>query len=152
MLSQIVNQIGPGRKRATALNFLEQARSMLGASVHAEDQEQMNALFEIARAFSRYDSKRAFEVVEPLVEQFNEMSTAAVVLNGFGQRYYQDGELMMQNGNSVANSASQLIIALGTLAPANFERAKAAANMVHPAEVRLGAYLAIAQQAIQGTK
>ena len=152
MLSQIVNQIGPGRKRATALNFLEQARSMLGAAVHAEDQEQMNALFEIARAFSRYDSKRAFEVVEPLVEQFNEMSTAAMVLNGFEQRYYQDGELMMQNGNSVANSASQLSIALGTLAPANFERAKAAANMIHPAEVRLGAYLAIAQQAIQGTK
>lgn len=59
---------------------------------------------------------------------------------------------MMQNGNSVANSASQLSIALGTLAPANFERAKAAANMIHPAEVRLGAYLAIAQQAIQGTK
>ncbi len=34
----------------------------------------MNALLEIARVTSRYDSKRAFEMVEPLIDQFNEMS------------------------------------------------------------------------------
>jgi hypothetical protein len=147
MLSQVVNQIGPGQKKATALNLLEQARAMLSPSLQAENQEQMNALFEIVRAFSRYDSKRAFEVVEPLLDQFNEMSTAAVLLNGFGQEYFQDGELMM-NGNTVANVANQLTTALGTLATANFDRAKAAADRVQRPEVRIGAYLAIAQQTV----
>jgi hypothetical protein len=148
MLSQIINQIGPGQKRATALNLLEQARSMLSPSAQADNQEQMNALCEIARAFSRYDSRRAFEIVEPLLDQFNEMSTAAAALNGFGQEYFQDGELIMQNGNSVANAANQLTQALGTLSTGNFDRAKAAADRVQRPEVRLTAYLVIAQQAI----
>ena len=149
LLSQIVNQIGRGQKTATALNLLELARSMLGASVQAEDQEQMMALLEIGRAFSRYDSKRGFEVVEPLVDQFNELSAAAVTLNGFGQQYYQEGELIMQNGNSVANTANLIVMTLGSLTSANFDRAKAAADRIHAPEVRLSAYLGIAQQAIQ---
>jgi hypothetical protein len=152
VLSQIVNQIGLGQKSATALNLLEQARSMVGSSVRVENQEEMSALLEIGRAFSRYDPKRAFEVVEPILDQFNEMSAAALVLNGFGQQYYQDGELVMQNGNSVANAATQLMATLGALAIANFDRAKAVADRVERPEVRIGAYLAIAQQAISPTE
>src|SRR4030095_7991501 len=107
-----------------------------------ESEDEMSALLEIARAFSRYDSKRAFEVIEPIMIQFNEMSAAAQVLDGFGQQYYQDGELFMQNGNSVANAANQLITALGSLALANFDRAKAGADRVERPEVRISAYLA----------
>lgn len=150
MLSQVVSQIGPGQKREAALNLLQLARSALGVSVQAEDQEHMNALLEIARAFARYDSKRGFEIVEPLLDQFNDMSAAAIVLDGFGQKYYQDGELIMQEGNSVVNTANQLIVALASLAPENFDRAKAGADRIHPPEVRLAAYLAIAQRAING--
>jgi hypothetical protein len=148
MLMQIANQIGPGLKRAQALNLLEQARSMLGTSPRVENQEQMGALLEIARAFSRYDSKRAFEIVEPLLDQFNELSAAALVLNGFGLESYQDGELQMQNGNSVSNLANQLCQALSTLTPSNFDRAKAGADRLERQEVRINAYLAIAQKAM----
>jgi hypothetical protein len=152
MLRQIVNQIGPGQKKAAALAFLEQARSMIGVALQAEDQEQMGALLEIGRAFSRYDSKRGFEVVEPLIDQFNEISTAAITLNGFGQEYYQDGELIMNNGNNVANTANQIAQTLAAMALSNFDRAKAAADRVRPPEARLQAYLNIAQQAIQEAK
>jgi len=151
-LAQIVNQIGPGQKNATALNLLEQARSMLMPSARVENQEQMSALLEIARAFSRYDTKRAFEIVEPILDQFNEMTIAAQILDGFGQQYYEDGELVMENGNSVANAATQLTAALGTLALVNFDRAKAGAERIGRPEVRIGAYLAIAQQAISPTE
>jgi len=151
-LSQIVNQIGPGQKRAAALNLLEQARILVGSSVRIESQEEMSALLEIGRAFSRYDPKRSFEIVEPILNQFNEISAAAEVLDGFGQQYYQGGELIMQNGNSVANAATQLIAALASLAVANFDRAKAVADRVERPEVRIGAYLAIAQQTINPTE
>ena len=152
ILSQIVNQIGPGQKKATALLYLEQARSMLGPSPQAEDQDQMRALLEIGRAFSKYDSNRAFEIVEPLLVQFNEISESAVALNGFGQKYYQDGELIMTNGNAVAEAGNQLSTALASLALANFERAKTAADRIHPTEVRIQAYLAIAQQTMEVAK
>lgn len=152
ILAQIVNQIGPGQKKETALSQLEQVRSMLGPAARVENQEQMNALLELARAFSRYDSKRAFEIVEPILDQFNEMSAAAQALDGFGQQYYEDGELVMQNGNSVANVATQLTAALGTLALVNFDRAKTGAERIGRPEVRIGAYLAIAQQAISSTE
>lgn len=148
MLGQIVSQIGPGQKRASALSLLEQVRTMLAPLARVENQEQMGALLELARAFSRYDAKRAFEIVEPMLDQFNEMSAAAAVLDGFGQQYYEGGELVMQNGNSVGSMATQLTAALGTLALVNFDRAKAGAERISRPEVRISAYLAIAQHAL----
>src|SRR6185503_13175177 len=86
--------------------------------------------------------------VEPLLDQFNEMAAAAQVLNGFGQDFYDEGELAMHNSSSLANFGNQLIQTLGILAPANFDRAKAGAERLERPEVRLIAKLAIAQQAI----
>jgi hypothetical protein len=149
ILSQIVNQIGPGLKSATAIQYLQQARNLLSASGQAEDQQQMYALLAIGRAFSKYDSARAFEIIEPLIDQFNDISAAAVTLNGFGQKYYQDGEVITHNGNVVADTAKQLAAALGSLALINFDRAKAAADRIHPVDVRIDVYLTIAQQTVQ---
>jgi len=148
MLSQIVNQIGPGLKSATAIQYLQQARNMLGPSAQAEDQQQMYALLAIGRVFSKYDSARAFEIIEPLVDQFNDISAAAVTLNGFGQKYYQDGEMVTHNGNAVADTANQLAMTLGSLALINFDRARAAADRIHPVDVRIDVYMTIAQQTI----
>jgi hypothetical protein len=148
-LSQIASQIGPGQKRANVINFLEQARSLLGPSVQAQEQEQMNALIEIARAFARYDSKRSFEILEPLIDQFNELCAAARTMEGFGAESYEDEELNMQSGSSVAQIAQRMSSALGTLALVNFERAKSTSDTLRLPEVRLRAYLEMAQQTVQ---
>ncbi|MDX6384495.1 MAG: hypothetical protein QOK48_2068 [Blastocatellia bacterium] len=152
MLSLLVSQIGPGLKRATALQYLEQARNILGPSTQAGDQNEMYALLAIGRAFSRYDSTRAFEIVEPLVDQFNEISSAALVLNGFGQKYYQDGEVMMNNGNVVGETSNQIAATLSALAQVNFDRAKATAERIRLPDVRIQVYLTIAQQTIEPSK
>ncbi|HKV34774.1 MAG TPA: PPC domain-containing protein [Pyrinomonadaceae bacterium] len=149
LLGQIARQIGPGQKRAAAMNLLEQARAMLAPGGLAQDQEQMTALLELARAFVRYDAKRAFEIAEPLVDQTNEICSAARTLEGFGPEYYQNDELDMQNGNSVSNVVTQISSALGTLAITNFERSKSMADRLRLPEVRLRAYIDIAQQTIQ---
>lgn len=146
MLSQIAGQIGPGQKRATALALLEQARGLLSSSAQAHSQSEMNALLEIARAFSRYDTKRAFEIVDPLVDQFNEMTIAARTLEGFGYQYYEQDELNLNNGNAVGGTATQITTTLGSLAQKNFDRAKATADRLRLPEIRLRAYLDIAQQ------
>ena len=112
----------------------------------------MVALFEIARAFSRYDSKRAFEIIDPLIDQVNELCGAIRILEGFGAENYEDDELNMRNGNTVANMAGQMSTVLGTLALSNFDDAKAEADRVRLPEVRLRTYMEIAQQTIQGVK
>jgi hypothetical protein len=152
MLSQVIRQIGPGQKRANAVNLLEQARSLLAPGVQAQDQEQMFVMLELARAFSRYDMKRAFEIIDPLVDQLNEICAAARTLDGFGMDFYQDDELDLQNGNSVANLVVQTSSALGSMAIVNFERAKSTTERLRQPEVRLRVYLEIAQQTIQAAK
>jgi hypothetical protein len=71
-------------------------------------------------------------------------------LDGFGPEYYEDEELSLQNGNSVAQIATRLSTALGALALVNFERAKSTSDRLRLPEVRLRAYLEIAAQTIQG--
>ena len=152
MLMQIIRQLGPGQKRANALNFLEQARTLLAPGAQAQDQEQMLVLLELSRAFSRYDVKRAFEILDPLVDQLNDICAAAHTLDGFGIDFYEDDELNLQNGNIVSNLVIQLSSALGSLAITNFERAKATTDRLQLPEVRLRVYLDIAQQTIQAAK
>jgi hypothetical protein len=108
----------------------------------------MNALVEIARAFARFDSKRSFEIVDPLIDQINEICAAARTLEGFGAENFEDEELNLHNGSILATAMSRMSQVLGTLAVTNFERAKADADRLTLPEVRLKAYLDIAQQSI----
>ena len=151
-LSQIANHVGPGLKRATMLSLLEQARSLLSPSVQAQDQDQMSALLELSRAFSRYDVKRSFEIVDPLVDQFNELSRAARTLDGFGHKYYEGEELDLQISHPLAVITVQMSSVLGHLAAINFDRAKTTTERIQALEVRLKIYLEIAQQTTQGAK
>ena len=109
----------------------------------------MSALLEIAKAFSQYNSKRSFEIVDPLIDQFNELCSAARTLEGFGTESFEDDELDMQSGGTVGEVANQIGDALGTLALTNFDRAKASADKIRLPEVRVMIYLQIAQQTIQ---
>jgi hypothetical protein len=148
MVMQMVYRILHGQKADVALNLLEQSRALLTVSPRVEDQETLSALLQIAGALSRYDAARGFQIVEPFLDQFNDMTTAALTLNGFGQQYYMGGDLALQNGNGVGNIASQLTDALAKLAAADFDRAKIAVDRIQRPEVRVAAYLAMAQQAV----
>jgi hypothetical protein len=148
-IAQIANQIGLGQKRATAIVFLEQAKSLLSSSLQAPDQDHMYALIEIARAFGKYDPKRSFEILDPLIDQVNDLCTAARTLEGFGMGNYEDDELNLQTGNSISQVVGRISTAIGSLALVNFERARAASDRLRLPEVRLRAYLEIAQQTIQ---
>lgn len=151
LLMQVVRQIGPGQKRANAINLLEQARTLIAPGVQAQDQEQMYALVQLARAFARYDVKRAFEILDPLVDQLNDLLVAARVLDGFGAQFYANDEFAF-DGNNLANLVNEMSTALGALAVINFERAKLTSDRLRLPELRLHAYLDIAEQTIQASK
>ena len=118
-------------------------------SARAEDDEQMQTLLAISRALAPHDLNRAFQIVEPLIEQFNEISAAAVTMNGFGQQYYNDGEMIMSNENPVANNANQLSDTLATLAMFDFDRAKRDAEGINRVDARIRVFLMIAERTLE---
>ena len=143
----ILRQIEQQLKGATAIKVLERARALLPAEVH--DQSEMTPLLEIARVFSMYDSKRALEIVNPLIDQFNELSAAARALQGFSSEPFEAGEMNLYNGGNVPMDADHLSRVIGALALADFDGAKAAADRIRPFEVRVRAYLEIASHTIE---
>lgn len=149
-LPQVIGRFGNGQKRAQAIILLEQARSLLGSSLQAQDETHMTALLEIARAFGRYDAKRSFEIVDPLIDQFNELIAAARVLNGFGYDYFQGDEMDVQSGSTMSNMAMAISNVLADLAMINFDRAKTAGDKIRQPEIRLYVYLDIAERSLQG--
>lgn len=151
-IGPIANQIGAGQESATAINLLERTKSLLGSSLQAQDQDQMNALIEIARAFGKFDAKRSFEILDPLVDQVNDLCAAARTLEGFGSNYYDDDEFNLQNGNTVSQVVMRMSNTIGSLALVNFERARATSDRLTLPEVRLRVYMEIAQQSIQSGK
>ena len=151
-LHQLIGNIQNEQKPETAIALLEQVRALLPPSPVAQDEEQMIGLLEIARGFSRHDSKRGFEIIEPLIDQFNEICAAARTLQGFGGVYYFVDDELAEDESSLAATANQLTSVLGALGLNNFERAKSIADRFSLPEMRLRAYLTLAEQALQGDK
>jgi hypothetical protein len=148
MIEAVAGQVERRQKRDAALAFLGRARLLLNPGSQAASQGELNALMQIALAYARLDSTRGFEIVEPLVDQLNDLSSAAVTLNGFNQQYFENGELLMQNGNPVGYAANQITQALGQLGPVDFDRAVQDVTRIRLPEVRLAGFIAIAQQTL----
>jgi hypothetical protein len=109
----------------------------------------METLLEIASKLGPRDVSRAFQIVDPLIGQFNEISAAAETMNGFGNDYYVNGELAISNDNPVASVANQLADTLATLAMFDFDRAKIAADGIQRTDVRLSVFLTISQRTLE---
>jgi hypothetical protein len=149
LVIQVLQQIGPGTKKQSALQYLAQGKNLIASSPRAENQEQMQNLLAIAGTFARYDVNQAFEIVEPLLDQFNEISAAAVTMNGFGQDYYRDGELMTSNDNPIADTANQFSETLATLAMYDLDRAKSTTEGINRLDVRIRIFMLIAQRTME---
>ena len=149
MMAQILERIGRGTKPSLAVQYIEQAKNLISTSPRAQNAQQMDMLLQIAATFGRYDVNRAFQIVDPLIDQFNEISIAAVSMNGFGHDFYADGELVTSNDNPVASAANELSSTLATLAMFDFDRAKIAAEGIQRMDVRLSVFLAISQRTLE---
>jgi hypothetical protein len=149
MVTQILDQLGPGVKKQLALQYLAQGKNIITSAARAEDQQQMYNLLALAGVFARYDVNQAFEIVEPLVDQFNEVSAAAVTMNGFDRDYYREGELITSNENPIAQMADQFSDTLATLAMFDFDRAKTTAEGLNRFDVRIRIFLLIAQRTME---
>jgi len=139
-IAQIAPQIGAGLKRSVVLSLLEQARSILGVSPKAKSPEEMAALLELGKAFAKYDSYRATEIIQPLLDQFNDLDAAFNIIRTFAQ---PDGsnEAYYPGMDFVTNVGQQLPSAIGQVALKDFDRAKSLADRINAPELRVSMYI-----------
>ena len=145
-LLQIAGTASSKGDKATALQVLAQARGLLEGQ--ARGQTQFAAWLQVASAYAPLDAETSFSMVESAIGQLNELLDAAVVVNGFGQESFKDGELKFQTGYPWSDMIVQCAGALATVAPSDFDRARADAKSFRRADARASAQLTLAQNVL----
>lgn len=134
-----------GDKKGAAL-LLEEARGLV--SRQPENEREMGALLEVARGYALVDPSKTFEMIDPLIDQANDMLAAAALLEKFGagQGMFRKGEMILSPGvGSINGMYSRYVKALAELARLDFDRTRTDADRFHHEEVRLLARLVISQ-------
>lgn len=126
-----------------ALQILEEGQRIV--SGRATSYRQFDNQIQVARAFATLDTGRSFEVLEPGINQLNELLSAAALLSGFEVNVFRDGELPIQGGSRLTSTVSQYAEALAGLARSDFERAQAMADRFQLVEARILAKMTIAR-------
>jgi len=148
-LAQLAAGVAAKGDRKAALSLLDEARGLIDRQ--PDNQKEIEALLEVARGYALVDPARAFELLDPLINQANEMLAAAALLEKFGSGpgLFRKGEMVLQPGFAGGGALyGQYVKALAELARADFERTKSAADKFGRDEVRLMARLLIAQSVL----
>jgi hypothetical protein len=134
--------------KGLGLALLDEAREM--SSARAKNVKQLMAQLAVARAYGPLDASRSLAILEPAVDQLNELLAAGVVLGGFfAEELVQDDEIMMEPLTSVSNEIFNTYIGdLSTLARADFERTRALADRFQRPEIRSIARLLVAHSVL----
>jgi hypothetical protein len=126
-----------------AIQLLDEARQITNRRATRYDHFEQQ--LKVANAFAAVDAARSFEVLEPGINQLNELLAAAAVLSGFEVSMFRDGEMSLQGGNGLTNMVNRYGQALALLARSDFERSETLASRFQFTESRIMARLAIVQ-------
>jgi hypothetical protein len=146
VLAQLAWGAALKKDRKLALELLDEARQFV--TLKPKNDTQLYALLQVVRAYALVEPNRAFEMIESLVEQANDLLSAASVLSGFllPPGMFRKGEFMLTPGYSqISMQFRQFGKELAALALVNFERTKADADKFQRNETRIMARLFIAQ-------
>jgi DNA polymerase III delta prime subunit len=143
VLTQLALAASAKGEKKVALALLDEARSMV--SLRARNFMQLGAQLQVARAYARLDASRGLAVLEPVIDQLNELIAAGALLGGFySEQFVRDEEIQLGPMNDfIMMFANQYAADLNALASEDFERTKAVADRFQRGEVRTLARLLI---------
>jgi hypothetical protein len=117
--------------RKTAGGLLEEARGLLDRQ--PDNEREVEALLEVARGYALVEPSKTFEMIDPLIDQANDMMSAAALLEKFGA-----------GGATYARHVK----ALAELARVDFDRTRQTADRFNRDEARLMARLIVARSVL----
>jgi hypothetical protein len=127
-LTQLATVAADKGDKKAALALLDESRSMV--SSRAKNFSQLGAQLQVARGYARLDPARSLLILEPVIDQLNELIGAGALLGGFfSEQFVKDDEIQLHVMNSVTSGfAGEFARELKALAVADFDRTKAAAD------------------------
>jgi hypothetical protein len=143
ILCQLAGGAASKGDKPAALQLLGEAQALIGDQ--AMNYEQIQSQLQIASGYDQLDASKSSAIVERVVDQVNELSRAALVLNGFDLQYFRGGEFIINGGNQLNMVAQESAQRLGMSSRADFDHAKATAERFQRQEMRVMALLQILQ-------
>jgi hypothetical protein len=148
-LAQLAVGVAVKGDKKGALALLDEARALLDRQ--PDNDKEVEALLEVARGYALVEPARTFELLDPLIDQANEMLAAAALLEKFGAGpgLFRKGEMQMVPGfANIGGIYARFLKALTELSRVSFDRTRATADRFSRDEVRLMARLIIAQSVL----
>jgi len=147
LLTQMASYPATEEDKAASLQLLTEAQALLGD--RSLNYGQLQSQIEIAKTYERIDASRSMAIVEGVIDQANELTIAALVLDGFDlQGYFRSGEFIIFSGNPLNMVVQMCGGVLGSHSQTDFDRARSTAERFARPEMRLIALSQIAQAAL----
>lgn len=132
--------------RKTAGGLLEEARSLIDRQ--PDNEREVQALLEVARGYALVEPSKTFEMIDPLIDQANDMMSAAALLEKFGAGggMFRKGEMVLAPGmGELGGMYARYVKALAELSRVDFDRTRQTADRFNRDEARLMARLIVAR-------
>lgn len=148
-LAQLASSVAQKGDKKVALQLLEEARNL--SPSRPKYSRQLVAQLQIARAYAVADPDQSFALLEPTIDQLNDIIAAGLLIGEFfaEEDAVRNDEMVIQPFVQMVESFQlQYGKDLNTLARANFTRTRDAAERFQRYEVRLLARLMVAQSVL----
>lgn len=149
MMIQMASNLALKDDKKGALDLLNETRELVASSPQSGN--KLQAQLQLARTYAALDPEQSLAIMRSVIAQVNQLIDAAAVLDGFENRYLQDGEWLRRGHTSLSNLVNNLDENLAFLAGQDVDRARclenavSLSNQLERPEVRLMAQLQIAQ-------
>ena len=128
-----------------ALQFLDEAWGLIAG--HAETNQQFSAQLQLAGAYLQINPARSFEIIEATLDQFNELSAAAALLESFEQNgAFREKEMLLNNQSRGSANLYMYTNTLAQLARTDPDHLRAVLSRFARPEIHTRLCLAILQQ------
>ncbi|HWS88457.1 MAG TPA: hypothetical protein VN282_15905 [Pyrinomonadaceae bacterium] len=133
--------------KKSAGGLLEEARALLDRQ--PDNEREVAALLDVARGYALVEPAKTFELLDPLIDQANDMMSAAALLEKFGAGggMFRKGELILGPGMGELGGGmvARYVKALAELSRLDFDRTRQTADRFNRDEARLMARLIVAR-------
>jgi len=148
-LIQLARMTSEKNDPETARQFLAEAFDTVAGK--ATNYHHLQTQLNVVQAYVPFDPDRSFELMTQIINQVNELMTAAAALDGFENNYLKNGEWLPSGGSALNNLVVTCNQHIATLARADFERARSLADRWQRSEVQIRAWLMIVETVLSNS-